>query len=108
MDERLRERPRHWGGHFCTNWGWNRRYFLEKSLQRSLEKLHKTWRLKQRKKGLKQLEKKLESLLEKKSMISFPRRPDHPKKGAEIMAILQEPTKTDKYQYVKDVYNDLL
>ena len=29
-------------------------------------------------------------------------------KGAEIMAILQEPTKTDKFQYVKDVYNDLL
>ena len=29
-------------------------------------------------------------------------------KGAEIMAILQEPTKTDKFQYVKDVYNNLL
>ena len=29
-------------------------------------------------------------------------------KGAEIMAILQEPTKVDKFQYVKDVYNDLL
>ena len=29
-------------------------------------------------------------------------------KGKEIMALLQEPTKTDKFQYVKDVYNDLL
>ena len=28
--------------------------------------------------------------------------------GKETMAILQEPTKTDKFQYVKDVYNDLL
>ena len=28
--------------------------------------------------------------------------------GKKIMAILQEPTKTDKFQYVKDVYNDLL
>ena len=29
-------------------------------------------------------------------------------KGAEIMAILQEPKKIDEFQYVKDVYNDLL
>ena len=28
--------------------------------------------------------------------------------GKEIMAILQEPTKTDKFQYIKGVYNDLL
>ena len=28
--------------------------------------------------------------------------------GKEIMAILQEPPKTDKFQYIKDVYNDLL
>ena len=42
-------------------------------------------------------------------MINFPQRPNHQKKkGAEIMAILQEPKKTDEFQYVKDVYNDLL
>ena len=29
-------------------------------------------------------------------------------KGKEIMAILQEAPKVDKFQYVKDVYNDLL
>ena len=28
--------------------------------------------------------------------------------GKEIMAILQEPPKTDKFQYIKGVYNDLL
>ena len=28
--------------------------------------------------------------------------------GKEIMAILQEPPKTDKFQYIKSVYNDLL
>ena len=28
--------------------------------------------------------------------------------GKEIMAILQEPAKTDKFQYIKGVYNDLL
>ena len=28
--------------------------------------------------------------------------------GKEIMEILQEPPKTDKFQYIKDVYKDLL
>ena len=28
--------------------------------------------------------------------------------GKEIRAILQETPKTDKFQYIKDVYNDLL
>ena len=28
--------------------------------------------------------------------------------GQKIMEILQEPPKTDKFQYIKDVYNDLL
>ena len=28
--------------------------------------------------------------------------------GKEIMEMLQEPPKTDKFQYVKSVYNDLL
>ena len=46
-------------------------------------------------------------------MISFPRKKkDQPPetKGEEIMSILKQENipKNDKYQYVKDVYNDLL
>ena len=38
-----------------------------------------------------------------------PKPPPKPELGGkEIMEMLQEPPKTDKFQYIKDVYNDLL
>ena len=43
---------------------------------------------------------------------AFKTKPKPPPKpevgGKEIMEMLQEPPKTDKFQYIKDVYNDLL
>ena len=45
-------------------------------------------------------------------MIHFKKKTKPPPKpevgGKEIMAILHEPPKTDKFQYIKGVYNDLL
>ena len=56
-------------------------------------------------KGIKKIGEKTGQLIGEKIYDKF-KTPET--KGAEIMAILQEPTKTDKFQYVKDVYNDLL
>ena len=60
-------------------------------------------------KGVEKIGEKTGQLIGEKIYDKFSSKTRPPKtKGAEIMAILQEPTKTDKFQYVKDVYNDLL
>ena len=61
------------------------------------------------KKGVEKIGEKTGQLIGEKIYDKFSSKTRPPEtKGAEIMAILQEPTKTDKFQYVKDVYNNLL
>ena len=61
------------------------------------------------KKGVEKIGEKTGQLIGEKIYDKFSSKSRPPEtKGAEIIAILQEPTKTDKFQYVKDVYNNLL
>ena len=85
-------------------WGLESAIFLEKSPQRSLEKLHKKLQQKLQKKGMEKIGEKTGQLIGEKIYDKF-RKPEVG--GKEIMAILQEPP-TDKFQYIKGVYNDLL
>ena len=57
------------------------------------------------KKGMEKIGEKTGQLIGEKIYDKF-RKPEVG--GKEIMAILQEPTKTDKFQYIKGAYNDLL
>ena len=65
-------------------------------------------------KGMEKIGEKTGLLIGEKIYDSFKKKPKpqlQPKPevgGKEIMAILQEPPKTDKFQYIKGVYNDLL
>ena len=60
-------------------------------------------------KGVEKIGEKTGKLIGEKIYDKFSSKSRPPEtKGAEIMAILQEPKKTDEFQYVKDVYNDLL
>ena len=62
-------------------------------------------------KGVEKIGEKTGKLIGEKSYDKFSSKKARPPetKGEEIMAILQENIpKNDKYQYVKDVYNDLL
>ena len=61
-------------------------------------------------KGMEKIGEKTGQLIGEKIYDKFKTKPQ-PKPevgGKEIMAILQEPPKTDKFQYIKGVYNDLL
>ena len=58
-------------------------------------------------KGVEKIGEKTGKLIGEKIYDKFSSKPPETK-GAEIMAILQEPKKIDEFQYVKDVYNDLL
>ena len=65
-------------------------------------------------KGMEKIGEKTGLLIGEKIYDSFKKKPKpqpQPKPevgGKEIMAIFQEPLKTDKFQYIQDVYNDLL
>ena len=59
------------------------------------------------KKGVEKIGEKTGQLIGEKIYDKFSTKAPETK-GAEIMALLQEPKKTDKFQYVKDVYNNLL
>ena len=63
-------------------------------------------------KGMEKIGEKTGLLIGEKIYDSFKKKPKpqpKPEVGEkEIMAILQEPPKTDKFQYIKGVYNDLL
>ena len=60
-------------------------------------------------KGMEKIGEKTSQLIGEKIYDKFTKPPPKPEVGGkEIMAILQEPPKTDKFQYIKDVYNDLL
>ena len=83
--------------------------FLVKSFQRSLEKTAKKLAAKAAGKGVEKIGEKTGQLIGEKIYDKFSAKSRPPEtKGAEIMAILQEPKKIDEFQYVKDVYNDLL
>ena len=63
-------------------------------------------------KGMEKIGEKTGLLIGEKIYDSFKKIPKPQPKpevgGKEIMEILQEPPKTDKFQYIKSVYNDLL
>ena len=60
-------------------------------------------------KGMEKIGEKTGQLIGEKIYDKFTKPPTKPEVGGkEIMEILQEPPKTDKFQYIKDVYNDLL
>ena len=60
-------------------------------------------------KGVEKIGEKTGKLIGEKIYDKFSSQSRPPEtKGAEIMAILQEPKKIDEFQYVKDVYNDLI
>ena len=60
-------------------------------------------------KGMEKIGEKTGQLIGEKIYDKFTKPPTKPEVGGkEIMAILQEPPKTDKFQYIKDVYSDLL
>ena len=65
-------------------------------------------------KGMEKIGEKTGQLIGEKIYDKFktkPKPPPPPKPevgGKEIMEMLQEPPKTDKFQYIKSVYNDLL
>ena len=63
-------------------------------------------------KGMEKIGEKTGQLIGEKIYDKFNPKPKPPPKpelaGKEIMEMLQEPPKTDKFQYIKDVYNDLL
>ena len=58
-------------------------------------------------KGLEKIGEKTGQLVGEKIYDKFSKKTPETK-GAEIMAILQEPKKSDEFQYVKNVYNALL
>ena len=61
------------------------------------------------KKGVEKIGEKTGQLIGEKIYDKFSTKTKPPEtKGAEIMAILQEPQKIDEFQYVNDVYNNLL
>ena len=59
------------------------------------------------KKGVEKIGEKAGQLIGEKIYDKFSSKTPETK-GVEIMTILQEPKKNDEFQYVKDVYNDLL
>ena len=59
-------------------------------------------------KGMEKIGEKTGQLIGEKIYDKFTKPPTKPEVGGkEIMAILEQP-KTDKFQYIKDIYNDLL
>ena len=59
-------------------------------------------------KGMEKIGEKTGQLIGDKIYDAFKTKPKPEVGGKEIMEILQEPPKTDKFQYIKSVYNDLL
>ena len=63
-------------------------------------------------KGMEKIGEKTGQLIGDKIYDKFKTKPKPPPKpevgGKEIMEMLQEPPKTDKFEYIKGVYNDLL
>ena len=111
MDER-RERDPDTGEHIYVGTGISD--ILGKIAAKLTGKTAKKLASKAAEKGMEKIGEKTGLLIGEKIYDSFKKKlkPQPPPKpevgGKEIMEILQEPPKTDKFQYIKSVYNDLL
>ena len=100
MDER-RERDPDTGEHIYVGTG------ISDIFAKITGKTAKKIAAKAAEKGMEKIGEKTGQLIGEKIYDKFTK-PKPEVGGKEIMAILQEPPKTDKFQYIKDVYNDLL
>ena len=83
--------------------------FLEKIAAKITGKTAKKIATKAAEKGMEKIGEKTGQLIGEKIYDKFTKPPPKPEVGGkEIRAILQETPKTDKFQYIKDVYNDIL
>ena len=102
MDER-RERDPDTGEHIYVGTG------ISDIFAKITGKTAKKLATKAAEKGMEKIGEKTGQLIGEKIYDKFTKPPPKPEVGGkEIMAILQETPKTDKFQYIKDVYNDLL
>ena len=100
MDER-RERDPDTGEHIYVGTG------ISDIFAKITGKTAKKIATKAAEKGMEKIGEKTGQLIGEK-IYKFTKPPPKPEVGGkEIMAILEQP-KTDKFQYIKDVYNDLL
>ena len=100
MDER-RERDPDTGEHIYVGTG------ISDIFAKITGKTAKKIAAKAAEKGMEKIREKTGQLIGEKIYDKFTK-PKPEVGGKEIMAILQETPKTDKFQYIKDVYNDLL
>ena len=100
MDER-RERDPDTGEHIYVGTG------ISDIFAKITGKTAKKIATKAAEKGMEKIGEKTGQLIGEKIYDKFTK-PKPEVGGKEIMAILQETPKTDKFQYIKDVYNDLL
>ena len=101
MDER-RERDPDTGEHIYVGTG------ISDIFAKITGKTAKKLASKAAEKGMEKIGEKTGQLIGEKIYDKFTKPPPKPEVGGkEIMAILEQP-KTDKFQYIKDVYNDLL
>ena len=103
MDER-RERDPDTGEHIYVGTG-----IMTKIAAKITGKTAKKIATKAAEKGMEKIGEKTGQLIGEKIYNKFTKPPPKPELGGkEIMEMLQETPKTDKFQYIKDVYNDLL
>ena len=101
MDER-RERDPDTGEHIYVGTG------ISDIFAKITGKTAKKLATKAAEKGMEKIGEKTGQLIGEKIYDKFTKPPPKPEVGGkEIRAILEQP-KTDKFQYIKDVYNDLL
>ena len=104
MDER-RERDPDTGEHIYVGTGISD--IFGKIAAKITGKTAKKIAVKAAEKGMEKIGEKTGQLIGEKIYDKFTK-PKPEVGGKEIRAILQETPKTDKFQYIKDVYNDLL
>ena len=101
MDER-RERDPDTGEHIYVGTG------ISDIFAKITGKTAKKIATKAAEKGMEKIGEKTGQLIGEKIYNKFKTKPKPELGGQKIMEILQETPKTDKFQYIKDVYNDLL
>ena len=102
MDER-RERDPDTGEHIYVGTG------ISDIFAKITGKTAKKIATKAAEKGMEKIGEKTGQLIGEKIYDKFTKPPPKPELGGQkIMEMLQETPKTDKFQYIKDVYNDLL
>ena len=102
MDER-RERDPDTGEHIYVGTG------ISDIFAKITGKTAKKIATKAAEKGMEKIGEKTGQLIGEKIYDKFTKPPPKPEVGGQkIMEMLQETPKTDKFQYIKDVYNDLL